>query len=173
MQLSLSATSADPARQRPVLEGAIRQLGRSIDDARRIAASIAPLESTRGSLQLALEQLVAGANSPDCRCQLECVNLPASLPRVAADSAWRAVRDLLRVARGDTAARAVFLRVSAVQGELRVDGQFALPVEADEVAALATLRESAVGPAARSAGAVDGRLSPAGCHFWLRMPLAQ
>jgi signal transduction histidine kinase len=130
---ALSSTVGDPARQRPVVEQAIEQLGHTLNRARDMASRIAPMEPKQGDLRSALKGLVARANHATCHWELECAPLPLDLPAEVTDCIWRLVEHLLQAVGGEPAVRSIRLRVRVtnVRLVLEVDLASSQPLPED------------------------------------------
>ena len=167
---ALSTTVGDPARQRPVVDQAIEQLGHTLNRARDIATRIAPLESTHGDLQSALKGLVVHAIDASCHCEFDCAPMPLDLPPEVADCTWRLVDHLLQVVGSEPAVHSVWLRVTVTKEHLVLDADLAfhhrLPVAWRTGAAPKVLSSYA----ARVGGLVDVRHSGTGWHLRGRLP---
>ena len=167
---ALSTTVGDPARQRPVVDQAIEQLGHTLDRARDIATRIAPLESTHGDLQSALKGLVARAMDESCPCELDCGPMPLDLSPEVADCAWRLVDHLLRSVRPDPAGRSVWLRVTVTNEQLVLDAGLAFHRAVPENWRTGAVQQVLSSYAARVGGFVDVRYSGADWLFRGRLP---
>jgi signal transduction histidine kinase len=162
---ALSSTVGDPARQRPVVEQAIEQLGHTLNRARAMASRIALLEPPQGDLVSALKGLVARANQATCHCELDCAPLPLDIPAEVADCIWRLVEHLLQAVNREPAARSIRLRVRVTNVHLVLEVDLASLQPLPEDWTTGNVQQVLCGYALRVGGFADVQHSSATWRF--------
>lgn len=120
LRMSLTASSKDPALAPQSLRTAIEQLGQTITNTRDIASRLAPLQSARGSLRLALESLQAEAATSGLPCRLESGALDPECPPATAELVHRIVRHVIESARTDASLQSLGIRITPGDESLAV-----------------------------------------------------
>lgn len=112
LRMALTASANDPSQAPQSLRTAIEQLGQTITNTREIASRLAPLQSARGSLRLALEALSADAAAHGLPCRLHAGNLDEDIPPAASDLIHRIARHTIESVRGDETLQSLLVQLA-------------------------------------------------------------